>query len=305
MPAKPMEKFWRRREPMPEYDIALLRPPTLEKGRRFETLADARQESLRSENLLRGFNAGNADAEYLRDCRDGHFYCDKPYCPGCARTFRRWFTAELLRVGDHSDCQAHIITVLLAPAPRGKIDRLDPHKCRDFLRKRLSRSGLANVPVIGGFEMVYKASLKSWILHVNLVVVGGSEKAIKQFEHGFADSELDRAALMSRLKDCAQQLSYALKFTTYHRPHKQRGATKGDAKPLNAAQHHELVQWMSAFSFQDFMFFHNARRVGEHIMIRADAKAESAEGVRQSKAASGHPLPQVPSKREPRYRWGP
>jgi hypothetical protein len=53
--------FWRRNKPEPEYDISVLRPAKLPKGERFETLADAREESERSEQLLRSFSRGSKE----------------------------------------------------------------------------------------------------------------------------------------------------------------------------------------------------------------------------------------------------
>src|SRR5947208_13711987 len=91
--------FWRRRNPARQYDIALLRPKDGPKGERFETVQDARAKSARSEQLLRSFSGGNRElAEFLQECRAGDYECDKPFCPICARVFRRWFVGELLRV---------------------------------------------------------------------------------------------------------------------------------------------------------------------------------------------------------------
>jgi hypothetical protein len=44
--------FWRRNDPAAKFDIAKLRPKSLPRGDRFETLNDARRESVRSEELL-------------------------------------------------------------------------------------------------------------------------------------------------------------------------------------------------------------------------------------------------------------
>ncbi len=55
--------FWRRGKPGPKYDIVLLRPGDRPKGERFETLADARAESERSEQRLRSFSGGNRELE--------------------------------------------------------------------------------------------------------------------------------------------------------------------------------------------------------------------------------------------------
>jgi hypothetical protein len=44
----PKSPFWRRKIPPAKYDISLLRPETLPRGERFETVQDARGESKRS-----------------------------------------------------------------------------------------------------------------------------------------------------------------------------------------------------------------------------------------------------------------
>ena len=139
-----------------------------------------------------------------------------------------------------------------------------------MLRKRLQRAGL-DVPVIGGFEMVYKARRKVWILHINLVIVGGEKEAHEAFEKTFDDSDLERAVDSADLNDPAKQLSYISKFTTYHRPYEQRGSDKPPAKPLNGKQHAALVAWMAQFKFKDFLLLINARRRGHIISIKRRA----------------------------------
>jgi hypothetical protein len=136
--------FWRRNTPKPQYDIALLRPATEPKGERFETPADARKESERSEKLLRSLSgSSNVIAEYLQECRAGDYECNQPFCPICARQFRRWFIGELLRITKGHD-QVHVYTVLLKEAAKDNIDILDLAPVRHALRKRLQRAGLGN-----------------------------------------------------------------------------------------------------------------------------------------------------------------
>jgi hypothetical protein len=139
------------------------------------------------------------------------------------------------------------------------------------LRKRLERAGLINVPVIGGFEIVYKAKSKVWVLHLNLVIIGGKMSAHKEFKRGFENSDTERPIVGAKLKDALEQLSYILKFSTYHRPHQQRGSTKASAKPLNPREHAALVKWMSQFEFKDFLFLVNARREASKITLRDQA----------------------------------
>ena len=100
MPKKrQMPPFWRRGKPGFKRDIVFLRPEDQPTGERFETLADARAESERSEKLLRSSSLGSRVlAEILQECRAGDYECNQPFCPICARIFRRWFIGELLRV---------------------------------------------------------------------------------------------------------------------------------------------------------------------------------------------------------------
>jgi hypothetical protein len=264
-PPKPL--FWRRKIPPAKYDISLLRSATLPKGKRFETVQDARKESKRSEALLRSTANGNLDlAKTLSDCRKGLYHCNQPFCPICARIFRRWLVSRLLRIVDNPT-PVQIYTVLLQEEPSEDIAKLNPAPIRHLLRKRLLRAGL-NVPVIGGFEVVYKAKRKVWILHINLLIVGGKKEAHEAFKETFDDSIFDRPIMATELNDPVEQLSYISKFTTYHRPYEQQGPARTPAKPLNGKQHAALITWMSRFEFKDFLLLINARRRGHIISIK-------------------------------------
>ena len=259
--------YWRRTHPVASFDIAKLRSKTLARGKRFESPSDAREESRRSQALFERDRRGKAYGVYLQECRDGYYQCDKTYCPRCARTFRRYFTGQLLRLNSEFEGKVRILVVLLETAPKGKLLKLEIERYQHSLRKRLARAGLGKVPVIGGFEMYYRAKSKEWVLHVNLVIFGGNEKALHKFEDGFPDDDIYRPVRRDDLQDDAEQLSYILKFTTYHRPHQRRGCKKPAAKPLNPAEHFELVQWMARYKFSDHLFFLNAGRRGPSIEL--------------------------------------
>jgi hypothetical protein len=253
--------FWRRHEPLPEHDITKLRSHNLEKGKRFETVHDAHVESERSELLLKQARGlGKTLAEGLENCREGQQQCDQTFCPLCARVFRRWFIGELLRLTTIEAEPVTAFTVLLKKSQQDGIEELDPDDYRGMLRQRLIRAGLGDAVVIGGFENVYRARQKEWVLHINLVVVGGLKAAMEKLQDSFGQSDIDRPIMKVALNDPAEQLSYVLKFTTYHRPYEQRGTSKGPARPLNAPEHLALVQWMSRRAFKDFLFLFNAHQ---------------------------------------------
>jgi hypothetical protein len=261
--------FYLRREPKPEYDIRLLRPALLSLGRRFETFKDAQQYSLASEQKLDS-SERREDwllADCLHECRTSSQRCGQPYCPICARRFRIWFIGELLRISHNIlSARIHIVTILLHQVRYDQVGLLNVKACGAMLRKRLIRNGLADAAVIGGTEIIYRARLKSWVLHANLVIVGGDIRSIEQFKATFANADFINPAICQQLKDLPEQLSYILKFATYHRPFAQIGSTKGDAKPLNPREHCALVSWMAQWQFQDFMFLFNARREGAKIV---------------------------------------
>jgi hypothetical protein len=259
--------YWRRTIPPAQFDIATLRPNTLPRGKRFETRHDARQESLRSQAVLESRGPGVAYRVYLQECRDGHYLCGQTYCPLCARTYRRYLTSELLRLHSEFVDEVRILVALLEAAPRGRLQDLEIDRHRHGLRKRLDRAELGHVPVVGGFEMIYRARTKQWVLHINLVMFGGEAKAIAKFEAGFRDNKLYRPVERVKVEDPVEQLSYVLKFATYHRPRQQRGPKKPNALPLNASEHMELVRWMARHEFTDHLFLFNVRRRGAALKL--------------------------------------
>ena len=204
---------------------------------------------------------------HLYECRTLAQRCDQPYCSLCARRFRIWFIGELLRIiGNIGSSPVYILTILLEEASYDEIHRLDVKGYDAELRKRLSRNGLDEAVVIGGYEIIYRAKSKTWVLHINLLIIDGTLEAIEKFKETFSNSDIEKPALVEKLEDLAIQLSYILKFTTYHRPFKQCGSKKGPAVPLNPREHCALVSWMAQWRFQDFMFLFNARREGVKIV---------------------------------------
>ena len=138
--------FWRRNDPAAKFDIAKLRPKPLPRGDRFETLNDVRRESARSEELLDAYRRNNGLSVFLKECRGGHYHCEKPFCPQCARTFRRWLIAEFLRLNSSFREPVTIFTVLLESAPPDNLLDLNIENYRHSLRKRLDRTGLGACP---------------------------------------------------------------------------------------------------------------------------------------------------------------
>ncbi|WP_338691749.1 hypothetical protein V5279_36095 [Bradyrhizobium sp. 26S5] len=259
--------FWRRLNPAAEFDIVGLLPSSLQKAERFETEADVDIESIRSERVLVGQRPRTEFAVYLSECREGHYSCERTYCPRCARAFRRHLIGELLRLSSKFNGGIKISTVLLATVTKGELGTLEIARHGHALRKRFVRAGLGDAAVIGGFEVSYRAREKIWVLHINLAIFGGDPDALAAFEAACSDTGLYRPVETVELMDAAEQLSYLLKFTTYHRPFQQTGPEKSPAVPLNPSEHYELLSWMAQHEFTDHLFLFNARRYGPTIKL--------------------------------------
>lgn len=262
--------FWRRQIPHSKFDAVRLLPSSIRKGERFETATDVDAESIRSEQSLKIICPRSAFAAYLSECRESDYHCERTYCPRCARAFRRYLIGELLRLYDEFVGKVRISTVLLKGAPKGKLGTLEVAPYDHMLRKRLVRAGLRDVPVVGGFEVMYRADRKTWVLHMNLAIFGGDQAAIAALEQTFAKSEFNRPVQTVDVKNPVRQFSYLLKFTTYHRPFKQTGPMKSPARPLNPSEHYELISWMAKYAFTDHLFLFNARRYGASIRLNSN-----------------------------------
>jgi hypothetical protein len=204
-PTRTTTSFWRRELPAKDNDIALLRPEALGKGKRFETDADANTESARSEQLLRCSACAPLQQEYLCECRAGYYCCEKVYCPRCARHFRRWFIGETLGIANRCSEPNHVTTALLEKS--GNIYDLDPGKFRTLIRRRLKQAGIKGVPVIGGFEIAYRAQDQSWVLHINLLTFGVTRSALGKFEDMFKSTDFEPPTLTVSLEDPPEQRS--------------------------------------------------------------------------------------------------
>ena len=251
--------FWLRCRPTEEFDIVKLHPRTLAKTSRFETVEDAKNE-----NAIRiGMHARSSLSTTLAECLSGHYDCEFPSCAICARRFRRWFIGQALQLNSALRGPSFVITVLLDQLSNNEVPSLDPQSCSGAIRKLIQRNGLDGAVVIGGFELAYRAESGSWVFHCHLAVFGAKPAQVRRFQRATkAASELDRVAKMTDLRDPTKQLSYILKFTTYHRPTDRRGTQRAPAVRLNPREHLVLLEWFHQHKFSDFVFLFNARRRG-------------------------------------------
>ncbi|MGC1862098.1 MAG: hypothetical protein WA733_13495 [Methylocystis sp.] len=260
------EAFWERVRVPARLDLAKLLPASLRKGKRFETLDDARAYSAATQAVLRRTKREQylRHAEALEDCANGDRTCAQPFCPCCARPFRRWLTANLLELANDA-ADAKVLTIFAETFETGRLCDADILLAQRRLRQRLRRCGFVGSLVIGGTEVSYSARTETWTLHFHVVVVDAKPNTIRLLIEKSA-KDWRWAVKCEDLRDRVRQLSYLQKFSTFHRPGRARPGQRARAFPLPKAQLLELVDWLSSYRFEDFTFLFGARRRGKRIV---------------------------------------
>ncbi|MBV8831067.1 MAG: hypothetical protein JO108_17760 [Acidobacteriaceae bacterium] len=264
--------YWANPSIPGQFDLAVLKPATLASGQRFETLKDvrARRKRLRAALTTSSIKAVRYFLEEIGACDDVE-PCGQPYCPSCARQFRRWTCAQLLKLAEkHPRANKSIVTVNLGHFSGGTLRSADPAKAASALRKRLSRSWMDGATVAGGIEVAWHQADRKWRLHAHLLVIGVEPEAIESIRRGEGDLEIDE------FRDPAKQLSYLLKFLTGHRPIEQTGPKKSPLFPLPRQRLIELISWASKFGPSEFLFLYGVRRSGRNLVLTRRQNARSA-----------------------------
>ena len=70
------------------------------------------------------------------------------------------------------------------------------------------------------------------------------------------------------LRDLRKQLSYLVKFHTYHRPGQSRANRRARAYPLPPDRLAEFASWCSQYRLEDFLFVYGRRKRGRNIVER-------------------------------------
>ena len=76
---------------------------------------------------------------------------------------------------------------------------------------------------------------------------------MEKLEEAYADSEIDDPVDPVPLNNPDLQISYLVKFVTYHRPGKRRGNRPPRAYPLPASRLAELATWWSRHRLEEFL----------------------------------------------------
>jgi hypothetical protein len=148
-----------------------------------------------------------------------------------------------------------IATIYLDFFPSGSLGQADLSHIREMFRKRLDRAGFKPAIVAGGIEVAWQANYQRWLLHAHVLAIGVDPQAWQQLEAVLAKSGTADPVKVDELRDGDVQLSYCVKFVTYHQPGRR-------LVPLPPDRLVELAAWWSRYRFEDFFFAYRAGRLG-------------------------------------------
>jgi hypothetical protein len=270
-PARPAARAFWQDVPIPKSrDIGLLRPPTLPRGQRFETLADAAR--IDEGNIARLLNSRPDLAAEIERCDEEGESAALPISARAARRYRRYFTAELIRIAKEHEGPHQIATIFLLDFPAGELAAANLELAHGALRKalqRLQRSGFQGSVLIGGTEIAWLATHNLWILHVHLLAIGVLKADWDRLRKSLPDANPATALKVQALKDFAEQLSYCQKFNSSHKPGKHGLDGRADTYRLPLERLIEWVAWIAKHRFEDFAFLFGARRRTGRIVVES------------------------------------
>ena len=195
--------------------------------------------------------------------------CASVCCPSCSRKFRRWFICQALR--HERDLELQVLTVALELVPSKLLRKLNLRELKRRVSQRIRRAAPSVRFALGGIEAEFRQADDAFLVHAHLLVSRLPRDEMKALRSAFADIGATRAIKVQPLRDPASQISYLLKFATFHRPGSQNGSRRPRAIPLPSEALKQLTLWRARHGFLDFVFTMGLRRRGGDLVQIEDA----------------------------------
>jgi hypothetical protein len=225
-------------------------------GRETRYEAEERNEDRLKVLLPRLPDVGRA----LLKCDGERHRCSLPICAVCARAYREGPIARLHALANAHPGPHEVATIYLDLFPPGSLADADVGRAHEMFRKRLDRAGFKGAIVVGGIEVAWQEKWQRWILHAQVLAIGVDPHAWTQLEAALEKSGTADPVMPKPLRDPDAQLSYCIKFATYHQPGRRR-------VPLPGERLVELAAWCSRHRFEDYLFAYGARRRGGQLVV--------------------------------------
>jgi hypothetical protein len=256
--------------PVPrKFNIVRLRPADLPRAERFETVADVGTRRINEAARLEEIDGLGRIAARLRACTP-QARCTSVCCPSCSRKFRRWFICQALR--HERDLELQVLTVALELVPSNELSQINLSVLKRRTSQRIRRAAPSVRFVLGGIEADYRQTDDAFLVHAHLLVSRLPRDEVKALRSAFAEIGVTRAIKVQPLRDPVTQISYLLKFTTFHRPGSQNSSRRPSAIPLPSEALKQLTLWRAQHGFLDFVFMTGLRRRGGDLVQIEDAR---------------------------------
>jgi hypothetical protein len=196
----------------------------------------------------------------LLKCDGANYRCWRPFCAVCARDYRPGPIAQLHALA-HAYAGPHqVATIYLGVYRPGSLAAADVRRTHEMFRKRLDRAGFKGAIVVGGIEVAWQENWQRWLLHAQVLAIGVDADAWDRLETALEDSGTADPVMLKPLRNFDEQLSYCIKFVTYHQPGRR-------VVPLPPDRLVELAAWWSRYRFADCLFAYGARRRGGRLVV--------------------------------------
>ena len=196
----------------------------------------------------------------LLKCDGERHRCWLPICAVCARAYREGPIAQLYALANASAGPDEVATIYLGLFPPDSLGDADVRRTHGMFRKRLDRAGFKGAIVVGGIEVAWQKNWQRWLLHAQVLAIGVDANAWEQLEAALQNSGTAKPVKVVGLRDPDEQLSYCIKFVTYHQPGRR-------LVPLPPDRLVELAAWWSRHRFEDYLFAYGARRRGGRLVV--------------------------------------
>jgi hypothetical protein len=254
-------------KPASQFDPVALLPKSLAKNKRFETIFDARVAWSANRERMLGDQFLCEAIDAIDTCVAGGQCCNRPACPRCGRSYRRWLSSRILVL--LSMCsQAYMLTIYGGLFARGELSETDVRLFHDRIRKRMRRAGFGRTVAIGGTEVSWQADLNGWLLHLHVVVIDPPPGAIESLRRpNTSEMPGSPAIRKDAIRDPAIVATYVQKFLPIHHPGHRTGKARSRAVPLPNCLAREYARFLLRHEFQDFLFLYACRRRGSRIAV--------------------------------------
>ena len=182
----------------------------------------------------------------LLKCDGAGHPCKLPVCAVCARAYRLGPIAQLHALANAYAGPHEVATIYLGLFPPDSLKDADVRRTHEMFRKRLDRAGFKGAIVAGGIEVAWQEHWQRWLLHAQVLAIGVDPNAWDQLEAALKQSGTADPVRPVALRNPDKQLSYCIKFVTYHQPGRR-------LVPLPPDRLVELADWWSRHRFEDFL----------------------------------------------------